>query len=152
MITFQRECLSHTINAMKALLAAHYAEAIERRKRPELNVDWDWYRSVESVGMLAIVAMRDGGAMVGYAAFMVGPHPHCRQHRVATNDVFYIKPDYRKGTHAAKLRRYCETMLRDEMNVDEIAISAERGSTLQRLLELADYKELERVFSKRLRK
>lgn len=109
MIAFAKERLTpDLIRELEPMLFSHYAEVALNQQRVKLNPRWQQYLLLQAGGKLHIHTARDDGFLVGYNAFLVDAHLHYAGLVVAFNDVFYVDPEYRKGTTPLRLLRYTE--------------------------------------------
>lgn len=95
------------------LFQSHYDEITHHKEAKELAPDWDLYRAMEEQGKVLTVVARDQGHVIGYMTTFLYRHPHYRYCIVATNDLFYVAPDYRGQGVAGKLLVFTENELRD---------------------------------------
>lgn len=112
MITFQREQVLDVADEIEDLLRMHYEEVALHKEAIPLDPDWPRYVSLEEVGQLAVYTARDDGRLVGYSVFFLYQHIHYKQTRIASNDVLFLHPDYRKGTCGIKLIKHSEQQLK----------------------------------------
>lgn len=110
MITYQIENFTDNLEAVAALTYEHWKEIAGYRDKIALNPDWDKYREMDSIGIVLLMTARDNGAMVGYSIFMIFPLLHYRDHVAASNDVIYLRPQYR-GIPGYKLVKFCHESL-----------------------------------------
>lgn len=78
------------------LIRTHWEEVGSNRDILRLNPDHDRYRSLERAGVLHILLARTGGAIAGYMFLLVSRHPRDMAAMVATDDVIYVRPEYRR--------------------------------------------------------
>lgn len=112
-LTFSVENYNTILNdGATNLFEAHWKEiALYKKERP-LNVNHANYFQLESKGALAVFTVRDNGALVGYSMFTFGISNHYTI-PVASNDAFYLHPQFRKGWTAVKFIKYCLKMLKN---------------------------------------
>jgi hypothetical protein len=111
-ITFSTESLDQVIGEVNPLLELHYQELCMNKEVVKLDPIWPQYRAVEQAGKLAIYTVRDEGDLVGYAAFFVTPHMHYAGLMLATNDVLFLRADYRLGTTGTRFVKHCASQLK----------------------------------------
>lgn len=112
MITFATENIDGVIAEVGPLLELHYQELCMNKEVVKLNPIWPQYRAVEQAGKLGVYTVRDDGVLVGYAAFFVTPHMHYADLMLATNDVLFLRSDYRLGTTGTRFVKYCAQSLK----------------------------------------
>lgn len=111
MIQFAKEDVLGPATEMESLLELHFEEC-SNLKMFQLDPDWARYCALEEGGMIHVFTVRDGGILVGYAVFLLTTHMHHQGLVVANNDLFFISPDYRRGTNALKFIQYCEGQMK----------------------------------------
>lgn len=91
---------------------------------------------------------RDAGRMVGYAGVYLTPSMHT-QDIIATEDTWFLLPEYRKGLLAVRFFRFAEDECRKRG-----AVSANGTATCSngagKILEYLGYKEVSRQYYKQL--
>lgn len=110
-MNFGQESLRYIFHDLQPLLRDHYAELTLNKDKVRLDPDWAQYDALEAADKLRIYTARDLGELVGYAFFFVTPHIHYRKLTVATNDVLFLKSEYRKGMTGIRFLKYCEQEL-----------------------------------------
>ena len=60
-----------------------------------IDVDWDHYRTLESSGVLKLLAARKDGHLIGYAVFFLVPHMMYRTTMHVMCDSIYVAPAHR---------------------------------------------------------
>jgi len=109
---FAVESLAQCWDQGQALLELHWREIALHQDLIPLAIDRESYEQMERAGQLQLVTMRDDeGILRGYHVSLIRPHLHYRTSLTAFTDVFYIHPDFRKGSTATHLFRYVETQL-----------------------------------------
>lgn len=109
---YSRESLLVIKDEMATLLDNHYEELTLNKHVVKLNPDWERYAKLEAEGKLHWFCCRDGdGKLVGYSGFFLDTHIHYKDLVVATNDVYYMDSQYRKGVAWFKLLRYSEQQM-----------------------------------------
>lgn len=93
------------------LLQKHYDELTLNKDVVELAPDWARYADIEEAGKLYIFTLRDGPTLVGYSLFFLDTHLHYADLLVASNDVLFVDPAYRKTGDGAKLIQFSEDCL-----------------------------------------
>lgn len=157
--TFAWETLDQVLAVgFEDLLALHWEEVALNKDAVPLAVDWTQYRALERAGVLKILAMRQGGELVGYDIFFVQPTLHYATSTWALNDILYLAPEHRKGLAGARLIREAEQRLR-ELGVQKVLYHSKlhlnlgrhsEGDTVGRLLRRLGYAHVENVWAKML--
>lgn len=96
MITFQKELLADVAAEVQPLLEQHYVELARNRDVVKLNPDWARYQVMELTGALIVFTARDNGRLIGYSAFTTYKHPHYQDLQMVSNDVLFLRKDYRR--------------------------------------------------------
>ncbi len=134
---------------MRFLAELHWREIATHLDVP-LAPMLDQYEAVEKAGKLRLFLVRDGGLLIGYALYVVAPHPHYASQLVATQDVIYLHPDHRHGGLGSLLLRRCDDALRADgvgLVVHHVKVA---HPALGVLLERQGYTNTERLYTKRL--
>jgi GNAT superfamily N-acetyltransferase len=118
-IALQRETLYDVMEDVAPLLELHYRELTMHKERIALDPVWERYAALEKQGSIALFTARVEEKLVGYSAFFVQSHIHYERTLVASNDVLFLHPDYRKGSCGIKLIRFSEQQLKAQ-GVDKI--------------------------------
>jgi hypothetical protein len=112
MITFDVEPVLWCRADMLVLLDEHYEELTLNKHVVKLNPNWDEYSRREIAGKFALITMRDDGKLIGYSAWFIDYHIHYRDLLVATNDVIFLKKEYRTGVNGIKLLKKSEEFVK----------------------------------------
>ena len=73
----------------------------------------DSYSVIADAGILKTITARDGDKLVGYILMLIHKHFHHKE-KFAINDIFYIKPEYRKGFTGINLFKFTESIMKKE--------------------------------------
>lgn len=146
---FQRETLYEVIEEVQPLLDAHYTELTRHKEIVKLAPKWDAYASLEQAGMFVIFTAREFSQLAGYNAFFIQGHMHYAELMVAQNDVFWLEPEYRKGTAALRFLRYCERAL-NEMGAKKIVYHCKASNNMAPILHRMGYQDEEVMTAKLL--
>jgi GNAT superfamily N-acetyltransferase len=96
-ITYQVETLAATRDEALPLLDRHYEEIAQFKDVQKLDPDWETYEALERTGKLWVMTVRDRGSMVGYIVMVINRNLHYKQLMMATEDIHFLLPAYRKG-------------------------------------------------------
>lgn len=94
-IQFAREKFVDVYPETLPLAIQHYHEIAWNKEKIPLDVDVEKYTLLDEQGILFCFSARDQGNLIGYAFFIVAPHPHYKSTVFASNDVIFIKKQYR---------------------------------------------------------
>ena len=95
--TLAQERLSEIRHEAMPLLLRHWEELALNKATTPLDPDWKAYQRLEDAGVLHVTTLRRGGDLIGYVSFLVAPNLHYQTVIVATDDVFFLAPEYRVG-------------------------------------------------------
>jgi GNAT superfamily N-acetyltransferase len=134
------------IDEFMQVLPAHYEELCVTKQFP-FDPDWDMYKTMANAGMLRTITVRNDGELIGYMAFFIQPNPHYKSCKCAYEDVYYIKPEYRKGRVGIKMFQYAEQCLK-RIGVNRMIIHTKVHLDNSRLLEYLGYNITDKLFTK----
>lgn len=111
MITYQLEDYHDCVHEIDAFLPDHWREIALNQADIPLDKDEESYRQLADNGALHVLTVRKHGELVGYIAGIIRPHLHYKSSLHCFTDVFWIRPDCRKGRIGIELfKRYRETL------------------------------------------
>lgn len=115
MIVFAREpledCWSEIYDKPNGLAYIHWCETQKFQSEQEYNPLFDRYNQYAKNDWFVQLTVRDEGRLVGYSGFYVIPSMHT-QALIATEDTWFLLPEYRKGWTALKLFKFGEQICR----------------------------------------
>lgn len=149
MISFTKEMLCEVVTDVDELLNLHYDELGPSPDLIQLKPMWEEYAALERMGRLLVLAVRDNGVLVGYAAFFVYQHLHYAEWTLAVNDVLFLHPEYRKGRNGLKMVRFCEDQCK-AAGANEIIFRTKSGTVMRELITTVGYAEKEMAHGKLL--
>ena|SRR5256885_14387557 len=94
-INFAVESLAQVLEESKPLLRAHWEEIADYKDKIPFAPDYKRYEKIEASGGLLICTARHDKRLVGYSVYFVHRGLHYSKNITATNDIFYVHPDYR---------------------------------------------------------
>jgi len=136
---------------LQYLIELHYAELTLHKEVVKLDPDWDKYKHLAKLGMIAFITARDDGKLIGYSLFFVSPHIHYKNNIMANNDVIFLHPAYRQGRTGIKLLYKCEEVLQ-AMNVDKIIWHIKFAKDFRNILYRMGYEDEDALVGKIIRK
>jgi GNAT superfamily N-acetyltransferase len=136
------------LNEMDDLFPAHYEELCVT-KEFDYEPDYDAYKRLAQAGMLRCITCRADGELIGYIIFFISPHLHYKSCITATEDIYFVKKEYRKGRIGIRLFQYAEQVLK-ERGVQRIVMHTKVHLDNSKLFEYLGYKQTDKVFSKML--
>lgn len=134
------------VEEMKTLFPLHYEELCVTKDFP-LVPDYDAYKRLADAGMLRCVTVRADEEMIGYAIFIVQPHLHYMTCKTAFEDIYYIRPDFRKGRVGIRLFKYAEEVLQ-RIGVNRIIMHTKIHMDNSKLFEYLGYKLTDKIYTK----
>lgn len=129
------------------LVRAHWAEVGSHRDILRLDVDHDKYRALERAGHLHILLARTERTIAGYMFLLVSRHPRDRGAIAATDDVIYVKPEFRRLGIGWKMLAEAERFA-GECGAHVVFFHAKARRRNVRYLERAGFAAHEIVFAK----
>ncbi len=132
-----------------SLLKENNKEVVESLGGDVLDVNWDAYYRLESVGALRILGAFRDTQLIGYAVFLVSASMHRKTERIALSDTVFVTKSERKGSVGIRLVKMGHEFM-ETLGVDRISWYYKAGSPLEKILLRLGYSEDDRVMSKRL--
>lgn len=123
MITFQEEKFSEVKKESLPLLVDHWKEVgtYDKDKIP-LKPIWEWYKIFEEKKLLYILTVRKDTKLIGYCTFIMTPHIHHADARMAECDLIYLSPEHRKGLLGYKLLKNAIEVLKYRVQIISISM------------------------------
>lgn len=134
------------LQEMQELFPKHYEELCVTKDFP-LVPDYDAYKALDDAKMLRAVVCRTESEVIGYIIFIVQPHLHYKTCITAFEDIYYIKPEYRKGRIGIRLFQYAEKVLKAS-GVNRIIMHTKVHLDNSRLFEYLGYKNSDKLYTK----
>lgn len=134
------------VGELEQLFPLHYEELCVTKDFP-LAPDYDAYKRLANAGMLRCITVRADEEVIGYAIFIVQPHLHYMTCKTAFEDIYYIRPDFRKGRVGIRLFKYAEEVLKG-IGVNRIIMHTKVHMDNSKLFEYLGYKWTDKLFTK----
>ena len=149
-LTFQLEPVSACWDEVLTLAEQHWAGTKSYRRHEPFLPSKARYQSCNESGFFRLVTAREGPRLVGYFGVYVSPSMHS-QLLMATEDTFYLHPDYRAGRTALRFLKHIE-LLCQHWGVHEVLFSCEQDNTsgIKGLLSLLGYEPVIQQYRKLL--
>lgn len=147
-IQYTIEKVSECFDEVLIMLEAHYNE-LSVTKGFKLNPDYEVYKQADKAGNVRVIICRDNGFIIGYIIYFIGLNLHYKDCLLATEDIYYLKPEYRKGLTGIKMFKFAEKYLKT-LGVNMIKYSTKVHVDNSKLFEYLDCKLIEKVFIKNL--
>ena len=148
MITYKVDDWMENLPKFKAMTQAHYDE-IEILKEFPLDIDYETYESIYNSKRLVFISAKDGEELVGYIVFFVMPHIHSKNCLTAHEDLYFLKPEYRKGYNGIKMFKFAQEYLKD-IGVDLVLYATKFEFDNSSLFRYLGCKPIDKVFTKLL--
>jgi hypothetical protein len=148
-VIFGRETVTQVLAELLPLLQAHWAEIApwpDIECRPAL----ERYHQLEAVGYLRIYTVRDAGALVGYAIYVVATGMHSCTTLQAEEDCFYISPAVRSLQPWMGLLTLVERELKAEGVIVVLQHEKQCMPVMGEILDRLAYRPIDRIWAKRL--
>lgn len=114
MLTFQIERWADAWHVLEPLTPDHWQEMALDKDLIKIDMDAERYQKLDEQGMIHLTTARDDGHLVGYVICFVMTHLHYRgAGLMALADMYWLRPEYRRGTAAVELFRTMEQSLKE---------------------------------------
>lgn len=130
------------------LAEAHWRETEMYRHGQPFCPSFDRYNSYDKAGWLVQYTARSEGKLVGYATMYLTPSQHT-QLPIATEDTFFLLPDYRQGRNAIRFYQFLEADLWSRGAV-EIMMTVKLTNGAGRVLEYLGFTETAKQYTKQI--
>src|SRR5438094_454977 len=123
MLMFQLESVDAIWDEVMELARLHWEGTKTYRRHFPFQPSKDRYVQCNQQRFFHLITARDAGRLVGYFGVYTTQSMHS-QHWMATEDTFFIHPDYRKGSNAIRFIKHIEEQCRT-WGIQEIMFSCE---------------------------
>ena len=147
MITFQKEFFLTLMPELPPLFLAHYEEVALDKEHMVLQPAWKQYINLETAGVLHILTVRRDGRLIGYHFNLCYPHLHYADVLCSFSDMFFLRPEYRKGWLGVKMFIENEKMLKT-LGVKKMFVMTKVHIDVRKIMKRLNYTFIERIFSK----
>ncbi len=148
-LTFAVEDFSSFYSEALDLLRLHWEEIAPYKELLALNPDLDMYKTLDVQGKLVVITARAAGALVGYIVLIITAHHHYSHVLMATEDIHFLHPAYRKGLAGLRLIRAGEAEMK-RRRVQLIALRTKVASDHGLLMRRLGYDAQDVVYTKLL--
>lgn len=149
MIVFAQEHMYDIWDEIIEISSKHWSETESYRHGQRFNPDRERYFAFDQMGIYHQFTARDEGRLVGYGGIYVMPSMHTQQ-LIASEDTYFLLPEYRKGRNALNFFRFMEQRLA-EMGVIEISLSTKNSNpTAEKIVSYMKYEFVEKRWSKHI--
>jgi len=147
-VIFAIESIADCWDEVMVNAEAHWHETEQFQNGEDLNPDKSRYVQYEEAGIYIQFTARDEGRLVGNCGMYVMPSMHTQQ-IIATEDTWFLLPEYRKGRNAIKFYNFVEDK-RKEMDVVDINMTAKPANNASRVMEYLGYTMTAYQYSKHI--
>lgn len=139
MLVFARELITDAVlEELYPLWEAHWQETEMYRSGRKMSPDLARYKQFSEQGFYQLYTARnDEGKMVGDAGMYRNLSMH-EQRWSATEDTWYLLPEYRRGRNAIRFLKYVEDQMRAQ-GCEDVYMSTKMVNGAGRILEYAGY-------------
>ncbi len=148
LIQFAIEPLKSAWDEIIELGKMHWAETQQYRHNQPYNPRYDRYAPYANSECYIQFTARDEGKLVGFCGVYIVPSMHT-QSLMATEDAWYLHPDYRRGWNAVSMFRFMEEECK-RRGVVEISLTTPMGLNSGVICKRLKYTPIATVWSKRV--
>jgi hypothetical protein len=147
-LVFQAERIRDIIDELHPLHEAHYQETEKYRHGLEMKPDYEAFMDYERSGRLIQFTCRDieSGKLVGNIRMYVTTSLHTGT-LMATEDTYYVLPEFRKGFASLRFWQFMEDCLKS-IGVREICTDSKVLNKVHRLNEYLGYQHVANKYVK----
>jgi hypothetical protein len=148
-LSFQSENWADIVGELKPLIVLQWEEIALDRDSIPLDPDWDRYAALSAAGSLKITTARDSasGELAGWYLTVVSPHPHYKSTLFGFLDIYYIRPEYRRGLAGLGLFAAMEKSMR-ALGVKELISISKTHRSVEPIFERLDWRETGTTYTK----
>lgn len=148
-VVFAVEKLVPAFDEIEALIVEHYREIALFKDKVPLVPKWDTYRQIEEAGKIHFCTARDkeSGGLIGYYISIVDTHLHYGETLHAMLDIYFIKPEYRRGTTGIRLFQFMEEEMK-KLGVQVIYTGVKLSNDISAVWERLGYQPVETKHAK----
>lgn len=113
-----------------------------------LDARLERYEQYERAGWYVEIVARENGVFAGFCGMYLVPSMHT-QELLATEDILYLKPEYRRGRHALRFYQFVEEEMK-RRGAKKVMLTAPPDSPANRILLRMGCEHSANQYSKRL--
>jgi len=147
MIRYTQEFLENVKGDIGPILQEHFREVHPAREVFPLDIDWELYEKLESLGLVKVFTARDGEVLVGYMCVVISPNLHSKGTQTACEDGLFVSKNYRKASVARGLVEFVEKCLRED-GFKVFHITGTEEKPIDPLMNRMGYTKIESKFQK----
>tara|TARA_R110000744_G_scaffold12907_6_gene38051 strand:+ start:686 stop:1138 length:453 start_codon:yes stop_codon:yes gene_type:complete len=146
----QQENYWDVLGDIKPLLIKHWEDIALDKDAVKLDPSWEMYDYLANHGNIHVTTVRnDDGVMVGYCVYILSRAMHYATETYADGDIFWLDPDYRKGTIGIRMLKAAEKSLAT-LGVTKVLNKVKLHKDVGKIFEHLGYSAIERVYAKRI--
>jgi GNAT superfamily N-acetyltransferase len=108
-VDYQIEAYRSAIEEMRLLFPLYWEELGD--KTLPLEPNYQSYAILADLGALHLVTARSDGVLVGFHLSIIQPSLHYKSVLTCYTDIFYLKPEYRRGMNGYKMLKFaCDSV------------------------------------------
>lgn len=147
MIKYQVEEYNTCIKELSSLYPEHYEELSIVKEHYLLEPDYETYKKIADCGLLKLITVRDDSSLIGYIMLIVTPSLHYKSCKIAVEDLYFLKKEYRKGRIGIEIFKFMEKEML-ALGVNKIALTTKVHLDNSKLFEYLGYSFSEKTFVK----
>ncbi|MDB5595746.1 MAG: hypothetical protein JWM36_2707 [Hyphomicrobiales bacterium] len=147
MISYAVEEWPEAMAEIMPMWTAHNAEIAAEHDKPLLDPDLGRYMALHQAGKLHVIVPRESGEVIGYLFAAVETHLNRRTTLCAFYDLYYVRPEHRRGWTGVHLFKEAERTLKAR-GVKRLNTGTKLWKDVGTLLERMGWQETERLFTK----
>jgi GNAT superfamily N-acetyltransferase len=147
-VAFQLERFTEILPELRPLFPLLWDDVAVDKERFVVKCDEPRYLELDRLGMLHLVTAREGEKLIGYFLMLVWGNPHYADSGpMGFTDMYFIRPEYRKGSIGVQLFTFMEDSLKAR-GVVKMYTSHKVHRDRSRLMTLLGWKAVDVVYSK----
>lgn len=147
MIVYGVEPWASVLPEMMGLWPAHWAEIAGDKDKIALDPDLEKYAAMDARGVLHVMTARKAGELVGYYVWVVETHLHYRTTLMGFADIYWLRPDCRKGFAGVRFIKESEKHIKS-LGVKKLFSATKCWLDMSRIFERLGWKQTERTYCK----
>lgn len=145
---YQREEWRNALPELRPLFARLWDDVAIDKNRFIAECDEEKYAALDAQKVLHLVVARSGAKLAGFFLCFIWPHAHyLGSGDMAFTDMYYLRPEYRKGNAGIRLFTFMEETLK-ERGVVKFYTSHKVHRDRSALMKICGFKESDIVYTK----
>lgn len=147
MIVYNVVKLEEVLDKLKDMFASHASETELYQDRIGFNPNYDMYQILSNTDSLFFIVAQDEEEIVGYMSLLIEEHPHHKDIQSCTNNLLYVKKEYRGQYITTNMFNIAEEFLKD-CGVSLFMFATKASNPLKSFADSMGFDECEVVYSK----